>query len=69
MYSTFFACDRCEGIDCVELRYPKTQHPGKGNPWICHLCEFGTWHDQFLYQKYDPERDLVVNRISSLGLD
>lgn len=63
-----FVCDACNCIDLVELAFPDGL-PIEEPEHLCSLCQpDGTWHELFPRVVYDPDRDMVVNRPTGLGL-
>ena len=64
-----FCCDQCGHVDIVDLAYPRgipqTSHTPR---LVCTLCQTGQWHGHFPLQKYDPNKDNVINRPKGTGL-
>lgn len=66
-----FVCDRCGGVDGVELAYPLgTKVKGEFlKTLLCTKCQTGVWHNLFALEPYHPEIDQVINRPTVLGLE
>lgn len=61
-----FACDNCDTVDLEDLS--TLPQPCPSGKWLCTCCMSQPWHNQFPKEKYDPEKHLVVNRPSGIGL-
>lgn len=64
--SHLFACDKCETVDLDVLS--TLPQPCPSGKWLCTCCMSQPWHNQFPKETYDPEKHLVVNRPSGIGL-
>lgn len=65
-----FVCDSCQHVDSLSLAYPDNP-TAKGAQllrYTCTRCQGKPWHNLFPYKCYDPEKDLVVNRPTGIGL-
>ena len=63
-----FQCDSCGTVDAVELAYPDLNVPPLSLTELkCSKCLSGTWHGQFAQERFDPEKDVVINRAQGLG--
>lgn len=56
-----YACSNCDRLDHVELVHPDKR-------WLCSDCDpEKEYHGQFPLVKYDPQKDLVINRPNNLS--
>lgn len=56
-----FVCSQCDCVDHVELTKPDSH-------WLCGHCDPNKeWHGQFPREKYNPEKDITVNRPSGIS--
>lgn len=62
-----FVCHQCGCVDAVELTHPHG-FPSSAPEQLCAYCLTGSWHEVFLRVPYEPERDLVCNRPTGVGL-
>lgn len=63
-----FACTRCDSVDLINIAFLDDRLPAQPERQLCTQCQTGQWHGLFEKERYHPERDLVANRPSGLGL-
>lgn len=65
-----YACDTCSTLDDLTLVYGITSAQVIKLPYalLCSACKTGHWHNEFERTVYDPEKDIVINRESGIGL-
>ncbi len=62
-----FVCFQCGCVDDVDIAYCGRLPPVPDDQ-VCTLCKTGEWHGHFPHAPYNPEKDLVSNRPTGIGL-
>lgn len=60
-----FACDNCDKLDSVDLVENALTDKG----YLCSQCNPSSngWHGLLPEKQYDPENDIVINRVPPGG--
>ena len=56
----WFCCERCENVDHMKSTPP----PGNAQ-LLCFRCQFGSWHNLFAEETFDPNVHDVINKPSN----